>query len=170
MTSSERDRQLPASGDADGLAFACTHLQERFWTQQHTRGPQGLNVAMRWQVSGILSHAAAEGALQALARRHEILRTSFREVDGKLAQIVWPACAVKLNEVDLTVLPPGEREKHAEEIARTEALEPMLETLQRKGRVQRLPAGSSCGRACGGCDPTTQVVYEWTGGDGGGAR
>lgn len=47
--------------------------------------------------------------------------------------------------------------------ATTEALEPMLETLQRKGRVQRLPAGSTCGRSCGGCDPTTQVVYEWTG-------
>ena len=54
--------------------------------------------------------------------------------------------------------------------ASVEALEPMLDTLQRKGRVQRLPAGSSCGRSCGGCDPTTQVVYEWTGGDGGGAR
>lgn len=125
MTSSERDRQLPASADEGGLAFACTPLQERFWTEQHARGPQGLNVAMRWQVSGTLSHAAAEGALQALVRRHEILRTSFRETDGKLAQIVWPACAVKLNDIDLTVLPPEERERHAEEIARAEAMEPI---------------------------------------------
>ncbi len=125
MTNSERDRQFPASGDVDGAAFACTPLQERFWIQQHARGPQGLNVAMRWQVNGTLSHTAAEGALQALVRRHEVLRTSFQEVDGKLAQIVWPASAVKLNEIDLTVLPPGEREKHAEEIARAEALEPI---------------------------------------------
>ena len=125
MTSSERDRLLPAPADEGGLAFACTPLQERFWVQQHAHGPQGLNVAMRWQVSGALSHAAAEGALQALVRRHEILRTSFREVDGKLAQIVWPACAMKLNDIDLTVLPPDERERHAEEIARAEAMEPI---------------------------------------------
>ena len=43
------------------------------------------------------------------------------------------------------------------------ALEPMLATLERKGRVRKLPAGSGCGHACGKCDPTTQAVYEWTG-------
>lgn len=49
--------------------------------------------------------------------------------------------------------------------AAAEALEPMLATLERKGRVRRLPAGSGCGRACSGCDPSTQVVYEWAGED-----
>jgi hypothetical protein len=47
--------------------------------------------------------------------------------------------------------------------ATPEALEPMLETLHRKGRVQRLPEGSTCGKSCCGCDPTAQVIYEWTG-------
>ena len=110
---------------ADAQAFACTMLQERFFAQQHSRGPQGLNIAMRWLVTGALSHAAAEGALQALVRRHEILRTSFREIDGRLAQEVHSSCPVTLNAIDLTALPAEERESRAEEIARAEAMAPI---------------------------------------------
>lgn len=118
----ESDERQPA---ADAQAFACTMLQERFFAQQRSRGPQGLNIAMRWLVTGALSQAAAEGALQALVRRHEILRTSFREIDGRLAQEVHPSCPVKLNAVDLTSLPAEERELRAEEIARAEAVAPI---------------------------------------------
>lgn len=119
----EFDDRLPAAAGAE--AFACTMLQERFFAQQRTRGPQGLNIAMRWQVTGTLSHAAAESALQALVRRHEILRTSFREIDGRLAQEVHASCPVKLNAVDLTALLAAEREARAEEIARAEAIAPI---------------------------------------------
>lgn len=100
-------------------------LQERLFAQQRSRGPQGLNIAMRWLVTGALSHDAAEGALQALVRRHEILRTSFREIDGRLAQEVHPSCPVKLHAIDLTALPADERESRAEEIARAEAVAPI---------------------------------------------
>jgi predicted ArsR family transcriptional regulator len=41
------------------------------------------------------------------------------------------------------------------------ALEGMLDKLERKGRVRKLPAGATCGKSCGKCDPTTVVVYEW---------
>ena len=41
------------------------------------------------------------------------------------------------------------------------ALEPMLATLERKGRVRRLPAGSSCGKSCCACDPKRLQIYEW---------
>lgn len=117
------DDRLPAAADAQ--AFACTLLQERFFAQQRARGPQGLNIAMRWLVTGALSHAAAEGALQALVQRHEILRTSFREIDGRLAQEVHASCSVKVNAIDLTALPADEREARAGEIARAEAVAPI---------------------------------------------
>jgi thioesterase domain-containing protein len=122
MSMGEYDDGLPA---ADAQAFACTMLQERFFAQQRSRGPQGLNIAMRWLVTGALSHAAAEGALQALVRRYEILHTSFREIDGRLAQEVHPSCPVTLNAIDLTALPAEERESRAEEIARAEAVAPI---------------------------------------------
>ena len=49
------------------------------------------------------------------------------------------------------------------------ALEPMLATLERKGRVRRLPAGAGCGHTCSKCDPTVLAVYEWTGDEGRGS-
>ena len=43
-----------------------------------------------------------------------------------------------------------------------EALEGMLAVLERKGRVRRLPSGTSCGGGtCWKCDPASIVVYEW---------
>lgn len=47
--------------------------------------------------------------------------------------------------------------------ATPEALEGMLEALVRKGRVRRLPSGSSCGNTCCKCDSTAAELYEWTG-------
>ncbi|MGQ0585169.1 MAG: condensation domain-containing protein [Reyranella sp.] len=118
------DRQSTPGSSGSGL-FPCTLLQERLWTQLRTDGPGGLNIAMRWLVNGSLSQAAAESALQSVVQRHEILRTGFCEVDGKLAQIVLPECPLKLRDIDLSVLPANERAARAEEIARTEALEPI---------------------------------------------
>ena len=53
--------------------------------------------------------------------------------------------------------------------ASPEAVEAMLATLERKGRVRRLPAGSSCGKTCGKCDPRATQIYEWCGGMGEGS-
>ena len=91
--------------------FACTLLQERFWARQKVAAGAGLNIAMRWLVKGSLSQTAVEGALQLLLQRHEILRTTFREIDGRLAQEVHPSCPVKLNAIDLTALPAEERDQ-----------------------------------------------------------
>lgn len=123
MSIGDFDDRQTTSDSAGATAFPCTLLQERFWAQQRKVGPQGLNIAMRWLVQGSLSHAAAEGALRALVQRHEILRTSFRETGGKVEQLVWPSCVLKVNDIDLSALPPTEREARAEEIARAEAAE-----------------------------------------------
>lgn len=43
------------------------------------------------------------------------------------------------------------------------ALESMLATLERKGRVRRVAAAAGCGTSCCKCDPASVAVYEWTG-------
>jgi len=45
--------------------------------------------------------------------------------------------------------------------ATPEALTAMLSVLERKGRVRKLDGGSSCGKSCCQCDPTTVQIYEW---------
>ncbi len=41
-----------------------------------------------------------------------------------------------------------------------QALRGMLAVLERKGRVRRLPAGTSCGGCCK-CKPESIELYEW---------
>ncbi len=120
--SGERQQAL----DSDGTrAFPCTLLQERLWEQNSNDGPEGLNVAMRWLVNGRLSHTAAEGALQSIAQRHEILRTCFREIEGRPVQIISPASPLTLSEIDLSALPADKGTERAEEIAKAEAIAPI---------------------------------------------
>jgi len=40
------------------------------------------------------------------------------------------------------------------------ALRGMLTTLERKGRVRKLPAGTDCGAGCCGCDQARPELYE----------
>jgi hypothetical protein len=41
-----------------------------------------------------------------------------------------------------------------------EAVEAMLAVLERKGKVRRLPGGSSCSTGCCQCDPAKLTLYE----------
>jgi len=41
-----------------------------------------------------------------------------------------------------------------------DALRGMLTTLERKGWVRKLPAGTGCNSGCCGCDPAGQELYE----------
>ena len=68
------DQQAPRP-EGKGGVFPCTLMQERLWSQVRSGRPYGLNVAMRWLVTGRLPQDVAQRALQALVDRHEILRT-----------------------------------------------------------------------------------------------
>ena len=43
-----------------------------------------------------------------------------------------------------------------------DALRDMLGVLERKGRVRRLPGGTTCS-GCSKCHPSAIELYEWTG-------
>ena len=116
------DQQAPRP-EAKGGVFPCTLMQERLWSQARSGRPHGLNVAMRWLVTGRLTQDVAQRALQAMATRHEILRTCLREIDGAPKQVILPVCPIKLRSIDLTALDGDAALARAEEIARGEARE-----------------------------------------------
>ncbi|MFK0189326.1 MupA/Atu3671 family FMN-dependent luciferase-like monooxygenase [Kitasatospora sp. NPDC090308] len=72
------------------------------------------------RITGPLDTAALERALTAVVRRHQVLRTVFRPVDGAPRQFVRPADPVPVPLVDLRGLPDplAEAERLAEEEAR----------------------------------------------------
>lgn len=43
----------------------------------------------------------------------------------------------------------------------TDALRGMLNRLEHKGWVTKLPAGTACGGGCSKCDPASVEIYEW---------
>lgn len=44
-----------------------------------------------------------------------------------------------------------------------DALRAMLDRLQARGSVRRLPAGTACGGGCNKCKPDNVELYEWCG-------
>jgi thioesterase domain-containing protein len=125
MMAGRPDDQMTPRLEGKGGVFPCTLMQERLWSQVRSGHPHGLNVAMRWLVSGRLTQDVAQRALQALVGRHEILRTCLREVDGVPRQVILAACPIKLRSIDLTALDGDAAMARAEEIAREEAAELM---------------------------------------------
>ena len=42
-----------------------------------------------------------------------------------------------------------------------DALRPLLEQWVNKGKVEKLPSGTSCGGGCHSCAPETVEIYQW---------
>ncbi|HST63409.1 MAG TPA: amino acid adenylation domain-containing protein [Longimicrobium sp.] len=97
----DRDRPLP-------LSFA----QERLWFIDRLEpGSTVYNVPVAWRLGGALDEAALERALGEIVRRHEALRTVFREgVDGSPVQTIAPFGGFVLPVEDLSALDEADRE------------------------------------------------------------
>ncbi len=103
------------------LSFA----QERLWFLARLEPDSAqYNVASALHVEGPLDVDALERALAEIARRHEVLRTTFSLQGGQPVQIVHPAARAALPLDDLRALPPAEREAAARREAAEEARRP----------------------------------------------
>ncbi|MDB4951818.1 MAG: Malonyl CoA-acyl carrier protein transacylase [Gemmatimonadetes bacterium] len=89
------------------LSFA----QERLWfLHRLQQGGTAYASPAAARLSGALDAAALERALGEVVRRHEALRTTFREVDGAPVQRIVPFAGFTLPVEDLSALVEAERE------------------------------------------------------------
>ncbi|HYG65087.1 MAG TPA: amino acid adenylation domain-containing protein, partial [Thermoanaerobaculia bacterium] len=107
------------------LSFA----QERLWLLDRLMpGTVAYNVVLALSIEGTLVPAALGGALRELMRRHETLRTTYGERQGRGVQIIAPPASVasrrELRMVDLGALPAAAREAEAWRLAAGEAARP----------------------------------------------
>ncbi|HEX2188744.1 MAG TPA: amino acid adenylation domain-containing protein, partial [Longimicrobiaceae bacterium] len=130
--------RLPAEAAGEGVAAGTARLtvarpevlplsfaQERLWFLDRLRpGTAAYNIPLALRVRGELDAAALARALEETARRHEALRTTFSEVDGRPVQTVRPPAPVPLPVDDLRALPAEARRAEAERVARAEAAAP----------------------------------------------
>jgi len=103
------------------LSFA----QRRLWfLDQLEPGGALYNLPLAIRFTGRLDLTALENSLSEVARRHDVLRTTFDPVNGEPVAVVADAAPSKLPITDLTAFPPEEREAEARRLAREEARQP----------------------------------------------
>jgi non-ribosomal peptide synthetase component F/thioesterase domain-containing protein len=98
--------------------------QERFWDLDRLNpGNPTWTIPVRFRLEGVLDSNLVERAFNEIVRRHETLRTTFRLVDGHLAQIIRPFLKVEVPVTDLRDLPTPERDAEIDRLSLQEARE-----------------------------------------------
>jgi natural product biosynthesis luciferase-like monooxygenase protein/amino acid adenylation domain-containing protein len=97
-------------------AFPASFAQERLWMlSQMEPGDPAYHISGAVRFKGNLNLVALQASLNEVVRRQETLRTTFREVNGQIAQIIAPSGAIDLEVVvaENPHGPDGEAEFHA---------------------------------------------------------
>src|SRR3989442_1348831 len=85
--------------------------QERLWVlDRFAPGLPVYHLALALELAGPLDRAALERALEAVVRRHEVLRTAFAGAGGVPEQVVLADPALDLRYEDLAGRPEAEAE------------------------------------------------------------
>jgi len=102
-----------------------SYAQERLWFL-HQLDPETphYNLPATIRLTGSLDVSALEGTLNEIVRRHQILRTTFRNLDGEPAQFILPHARVALNVLDLRALPLSADANGAQRLIKDEVSRP----------------------------------------------
>jgi amino acid adenylation domain-containing protein len=111
----------PPSALPPSLSFA----QQRLWLLDRLEpGNAAYNIPVAVRLAGCLETGALLAALAAIVRRHEALRTTFGELEGRPFQLIAQEPDADCRLVDLTGLPERARTAEAVRLAGDEAARP----------------------------------------------
>jgi amino acid adenylation domain-containing protein len=100
-------------------AFRLSYAQQRLWFLHRLKPESAFyNLPLATRLRGRLDVAALAGSLTEIARRHEVLRTKFVEIDGEPMQLVEAPAPVAVKFADVSATVEGEREEEARRILR----------------------------------------------------
>jgi amino acid adenylation domain-containing protein len=114
-------REKPARFNAFPLSFA----QRRLWfLDRMAPASAAYAVPTTIRIRGALDEPALRRALDEVVRRHEVLRSSYAQVDGEPVQVTLPAAPLELPLADVSHLPAEARDAAALQIADAELRAP----------------------------------------------
>ena len=97
--------------------------QEHLWELHHALpGLPYFNILYALRLTSTVDAAILERSLNEIARRHEILRTTFAVIDGRQVQVIAPQPDLSLRFDDLQDAPSSRQEKAAQKIVEAELL------------------------------------------------
>ncbi len=92
--------------------FPTSFSQRRIWfIQQMQKDTIEYNVPVAYIIYGEFEYVDCKQALDRLVQRHEVLRTTFREVEGEPVQVVHDISEACLSYFDLSPIPDSEEKK-----------------------------------------------------------
>ena len=95
------------------LSFA----QQRMWfLHQIEQDSEVYSVPIAYRLRGAVDLEALERSLNRIIARHEILRTTFTEVEGEICQVVAESYTLKIDAIDLRNEPPSTIDQHSLQI------------------------------------------------------
>ena len=121
----QRIPRLARIEGADEVVLPSSFAQQGLWLIDQLR-PQSCdyNIPFAFRINGYLDVDALARSFSLLVRRHEVLRTTFRAVDGNPMQFIAPALEVTLPVADLRGLDSKERASRARKLIEEEASTP----------------------------------------------
>ncbi len=112
----ESAQGIPLRGEA--AHYPLSFAQQRLWFLEQLEPDGPYKVPAAFRLRGPLQVAALEQSVNEIISRHEVLRTTFAEIDGRPVQIVAPRLTLSIPVEDLSQLSEVER---AERVKRTAA-------------------------------------------------
>lgn len=102
----------------DPSQYPLSFAQERLWfIQEFDRQSAAYNIPLAIRISGALDLGKLERCFNKIIERHEVLRASFKNINGKPVQEILPIHSHPVPVHDLNSLPVHVREKKARKIA-----------------------------------------------------
>ena len=109
----------------DSEQLPLSSAQERLWFLHQLEGSSATyNIPAALRITGNLVINALDKALSEIVSRHEVLRTSFRSVNGTPTQVIHPDSTININVVDLQQHPEAEQETVLQQQVQQEATTP----------------------------------------------
>ncbi|MEG4404822.1 amino acid adenylation domain-containing protein [Microcoleus sp. MON2_D5] len=111
---------LPQSRESN--TFPLSFAQQRLWFfEQLTPGNFTYHILAGVRLTGTLDARALDRSLNELVKRHEVLRTAFKTINGQPVQAIASNLELKILEIDLRSLPETERSREVERLIAAEA-------------------------------------------------
>ncbi len=102
-----------------------SYSQKRLWfIDQLDPGSPLYNISAMYRMRGSLNLPALERTINEIVRRHESLRTTFRNVDGHPVAVLSPEVRIKLSATPVPGFCDAEREEELSRLAHAEAATP----------------------------------------------
>jgi len=109
---------------SEGNLFVCptSFAQQRMWLLDELETGSAYNIRTALRLTGRINASALEKGLNEIVRRHEVLRTTFRAIDGSPMQVIAEKGTIVMPLIDLSRLTKAEREEEAGRLARDETM------------------------------------------------